>query len=188
MLDHSVNRSLIHVTVLLVLSFSLCAHAGPAQAREFQTKTQLLRNAEFVDTLLERIDRSRSRIVMSYFIFKTTDKRGNLPAKVVDALVDARRRGVSVTVLLEQSDDRREDSLNRDNHQTARDLRRGGVKVLFDDPRRTTHVKSTVIDDRYVFIGSHNLTHSALGRNNELSVLIDSPELAREATSYLQGL
>ena len=159
-----------------------------AQAREIQAKTRLLRNTEFVDTLLERVDGARSSIVMSYFLFKTTNKRGNLPTRVVSALADASRRGVRVTVLLEQSDDRRDGSLNRDNHDTARQLRRGGVKVLFDAPNRTTHVKAAVIDDRYLFIGSHNLTHSALSRNNELSVLIESPELARETSTYLQGL
>ena len=172
--------------VALVLG-SILLPAFPVQAREVQARTRLLRNTEFVDSLLERIDRARTSIVMTYFLFKTTEKRGNLPARVVDALLDARRRGVAVTVLLEQSDEER-DSLNRDNRQTARDLRRGGVKVLFDDPRRTTHVKATVIDGRFVFIGSHNLTHSALSRNNELSVFIDSPELASEAATYLDGL
>jgi phosphatidylserine/phosphatidylglycerophosphate/cardiolipin synthase-like enzyme len=173
--------------ILLALSVSLFLHTSPANAREVQAKTQLLRNSEFVDTLLDTIDRAKSSIVMTYFLFKATEKRGNLPAKVVDALLDASRRGVKVSLLLEQSNEER-DSLNRDNHQTAKQLRRGGVKVLFDDPRRTTHVKSTVIDERYVFIGSHNLTHSALSRNNELSVLIDSPELAKETTTYLLGL
>jgi phosphatidylserine/phosphatidylglycerophosphate/cardiolipin synthase-like enzyme len=161
--------------------------ALPVHAREMQAKTQLLRNEEFPETLLERIDRAKSSIVMAYFLFKTTEKRGNLPTRVVESLLAARQRGVAVTVLLEQSDEER-DSLNRDNRQTARRLRRGGVTVLFDDPRRTTHVKGTVIDERYVFIGSHNLTHSALSRNNELSVLIDSPELARESLAYLKGL
>jgi len=136
---------------------------------------------------LDKVEDARSSITMTYFIFKATDKRSNLPAKVVTALLDARRRGVTVTVLLEQSHEER-DSLNHDNHETARQLRRGGIKVLFDDPRRTTHVKATVIDDRYVFIGSHNLTQSALSRNNELSVLIDSPELVKETASFLQGL
>ena len=175
------------IFVIILVAFTCVCSSGLVEAREVQAKTRLLRNTEFVDTLLERIDRSRSSIVMTYFLFKTTEKRGNLPAKVVAALLDACRRGVGVTVLLEQSDEER-DSLNRDNHQTARDLRRGGVKVLFDDPRRTTHVKATVIDNRFVFIGSHNLSHSALSRNNELSVLIDSPELASEATAYLNGL
>jgi len=45
-----------------------------------------------------------------------------------------------------------------------------------------------VIDRRYIYIGSHNLTQSALKYNKELSVLIDSPELAGEMTAYLNGL
>ncbi len=177
----------IRRSIFVLLAGWLLFLSGPVEAREVQAKTQLLRNSEFVDTLLDKIDRAKASIVMTYFIFKTTEKRGNLPAKVVDALLDASRRGVKVSLLLEQSDDER-DSLNRDNHLTAKQLRRGGVKVLFDDPRRTTHVKSTVIDERYIFIGSHNLTHSALSRNNELSVLIDSPELAKETAVYLLGL
>lgn len=175
------------VSVCIIAALAMLVVVLPAHAREVQAKTQLLRNSEFVDTLLVKIDRANSSIVMTYFLFKTTEKRGNLPAKVVDALLDAARRGVKVSLLLEQSDEER-DSLNRDNHQTAKQLRRGGITVLFDNPRRTTHVKSTIIDERYVFIGSHNLTHSALSRNNELSVLIDSPELAKETAAYLLGL
>jgi phosphatidylserine/phosphatidylglycerophosphate/cardiolipin synthase-like enzyme len=180
-------RTAIRRIVVLMLAGWLCVFSGPVAAREVQAKTRLLPNAEFVDVLLDKVEGARSSIVMTYFLFKTTDKRGNLPARIVNALLDARRRGVAVMVVLEQSDQER-DSLNHDNRQTARQLRRGGITVLFDDPRRTTHVKATVIDDRYVIIGSHNITHSALSRNNELSVLMDSPELAREATSYLKAL
>ena len=67
-------------------------------------------------------------------------------------------------------------------------LTRGGVKVYFDSPSTVTHVKAVVIDGRYVYIGSHNLTQSALRHNNELSVLIDSPEMASEITSYMGKL
>ena len=45
-----------------------------------------------------------------------------------------------------------------------------------------------VIDGRYVYIGSHNFTQSALKYNHELSVMIDSPELSAEVTSYLNNL
>ncbi|WP_243688574.1 phospholipase D-like domain-containing protein [Geotalea toluenoxydans] len=44
------------------------------------------------------------------------------------------------------------------------------------------------MDSRYVFIGSHNLTQSALQHNNELSVMIDSPEMAAEIKAYLNRL
>lgn len=60
--------------------------------------------------------------------------------------------------------------------------------MRFDSLRKTTHTKVVVIDGRYVYLGSHNLTHSALTRNNELSVLLDSPETAREITGYLGQL
>jgi phosphatidylserine/phosphatidylglycerophosphate/cardiolipin synthase-like enzyme len=43
-----------------------------------------------------------------------------------------------------------------------------------------------VIDKRYIFLGSHNLTQGALKYNNELSVLIDSPEMAAEVRAYLE--
>ena len=45
-----------------------------------------------------------------------------------------------------------------------------------------------MIDGRYVYLGSHNLTQAALKHNNELSVLLDSPEVAAEVGAYLERL
>jgi len=50
------------------------------------------------------------------------------------------------------------------------------------------HTKLAVIDGRYTFIGSHNLTQSALKHNNELSVLVDSPAVAESTLNYIKGL
>ena len=57
-----------------------------------------------------------------------------------------------------------------------------------DGPDRTTHAKMVIIDRRYLFIGSHNLTQSALKYNHEVSVRIDSPLLAEEALRYMKSL
>jgi len=45
-----------------------------------------------------------------------------------------------------------------------------------------------VIDRRLSFIGSHNLTDSALKYNRELSLLVDSHEVAEEILAYLEDL
>jgi phosphatidylserine/phosphatidylglycerophosphate/cardiolipin synthase-like enzyme len=37
-------------------------------------------------------------------------------------------------------------------------------------------------------VGSHNLTSSALRHNHELSVLLDSPCIARQTIQYLHGI
>ena len=74
----------------------------------------------------------------------------------------AARRGVDVTVLLEQDDGGR-DRINEQNRQVAAELTRGGVKVLFDSPRTTTHVKAAVIDRRLVFLGGADTPQQSLG-------------------------
>ena len=94
---------------------------------------------------------------------------------------------MDVTVILEKGNDKN-DQLNAENSATAALLAKGGVRVFFDSPHVTSHMKTAVIDNRYVYLGSHNLTQSALRRNNELSVLIDSPEMAAEIKAYLDRL
>jgi phosphatidylserine/phosphatidylglycerophosphate/cardiolipin synthase-like enzyme len=168
----------------LLVAAALFAAALPVQAASFTTKTTLLRNQEYAEALLQGIRNARDSVVCSFYLFKITDSRGNLPRRIADELVRARRRGVEVTVILEKGSNAR-DSLNGENRSTAALLSRGGVKVFFDSPRVTTHNKVVVIDRRYLYLGSHNLTQSALQHNNELSVLIDSPELAAEARAFL---
>jgi phosphatidylserine/phosphatidylglycerophosphate/cardiolipin synthase-like enzyme len=166
------------------LFIAVCpVHAGGS----FATRTTLLRNQEYAEALLQGIWNARASIACSFYLFKTTDARGNLPRRIAEELVKARKRGVEVSVILEKGSDGR-DNLNADNRRTAALLTRGGVKVFFDSPRVTTHNKVVVIDNRYLYLGSHNLTQSALRHNNELSVLIDSPELAAEVNSYLERL
>jgi phosphatidylserine/phosphatidylglycerophosphate/cardiolipin synthase-like enzyme len=153
----------------------------------FTTRTTLLRNQEYGEALAQGIRNARESIVCSFYLFKITDARGNQPRRIAEELLKARRRGVAVTVILEKGGSAR-DNLDTENRRTAAFLSRGGVRVFFDSPRITTHNKVVVIDNRFVFVGSHNLTQGALERNNELSVLIDSPEMAAEARAYLDRL
>jgi len=175
--------TLITGFALLLLSF-----AGPVLSTDFRPgKTTLLINREYGAALLAGLRDARSSIIVSCYLFKITRYPDNMPRRVADELIRARQRGVAVTVILEQSRDE-SDFLNRENHATAALLSRNGIGVRFDSLRKTSHAKVVVIDDRFVFLGSHNLTHSALSRNNELSVRIDSPEMARQIKIYLGRL
>lgn len=166
----------------------LCCTAAPLFAGgSYYARTTLLRNQEYADALLKGIRDARRSIVFSFYLFKVTESRGNQPRIIAAELIKAAMRGVDVTVILEKGNDKN-DQLNGENRDTAALLAKGRVKVFFDSPRVTSHMKTVVIDGRYVYIGSHNLTQSALQRNNELSVLIDSPEMAAEIKAYLDRL
>lgn len=54
-----------------------------------------------------------------------------------------------------------------------------GEKVYLDSPQKTMHAEGGV-EQRRVFIGTHNLPHQAPRHHSEMSVLIDKPGLAQE--------
>jgi phosphatidylserine/phosphatidylglycerophosphate/cardiolipin synthase-like enzyme len=147
----------------------------------------LLKNRAYFHALSERIRDARKQIVMAFFLFKTSGHPGSYPEILLRELGEAARRGVRVIVVLEQ-DARTDSTINRDNRNASERLKKAGVEVYFDSPKKTMHTKLAVIDGRYTFIGSHNLTQSALRHNNELSVLVDSPAVAEETLNYIKDL
>jgi len=156
-------------------------HAGAT----FTSRTTVLANQDYADALILGIRDARTSILCSFYLFKTGEGGNNQPRRIAEELIRARKRGVKVTVILEMSG-RDNDNLDTDNRHTAALLARGGISVHFDSPRVTTHNKVVVIDNRHIYLGSHNLTQAALRHNKELSVHIDSPGLASELLSFLE--
>jgi phosphatidylserine/phosphatidylglycerophosphate/cardiolipin synthase-like enzyme len=102
-------------------------------------------------------------------------------AKLANALFDAVSRGLTVRVLLEQSD--WNDTLNAINFQAADALRAGGVFVRFDDRRTVTHAK-LLITNGQVMVGTNNWSYSGLVLDHEAGVLITIPETVSEFQTY----
>jgi phosphatidylserine/phosphatidylglycerophosphate/cardiolipin synthase-like enzyme len=62
------------------------------------------------------------------------------------------------------------------------------MTVWWDPPESQTHAKMVMIDDTVV-VGSTNWTIFAVeGQNNELSVALDSPEVAEVYRGYIAAL
>jgi phosphatidylserine/phosphatidylglycerophosphate/cardiolipin synthase-like enzyme len=179
------NSTNLYVLLVALLIGIVPGPVHPVAAATHEARVTLLKDNEFAEAILVGIRNARKSITCSYYLFVVHGKKES--GKVLDELVRARRRGVDVRVILEKTRNKK-DRLNEENLHTGALLARGGVKVFFDTPDVVTHLKVTVIDGRYVFMGSHNLTEGALRHNNELSVLIDSPELAGETLSYLNQL
>lgn len=146
----------------------------------------LLPDKLYYPTLMDFILFAEKQIDVSMFIFKTTKSPKNKPSLLAKALISAAKRGVAVNVLLENSG--YDDKLNEENQRVAKLLQKNKIHVRFDSPKRTTHTKVVVIDGRFCFVGSHNFTHSALAYNHELSLLIDSTNMAEEFQGYIKEI
>ena len=111
------------------------------------------------------------------------ENRSHSPTNILlKELIDARKRGAHVEVILEVRD--REDRTTKGNRRTGKILSEGGVEVIFDSVSKTTHAKVMIIDEQSTLLGSTNWTYSALSNNNEVAVLIRSKEVAKELLDY----
>lgn len=187
---HKITTLLIPLLLICVLALTLIlpnSSLSHSTGQASDCRATLLENRAYSPALIKAIDNAKNEIVMSFFLFKTNGYRNNYPDRLLNHLIRAAERGVKVKVLLEIGKDSRS-QINKNNIETAKRLKKGGINVYFDRPTTRTHTKVVVIDRRYTFLGSHNLTSSALKYNNELSVLIDSPKVAREALTYINSL
>lgn len=185
-------RILYAVTITLFLIFTQTRHlegksATVVRATVDKAGVNILEDRRYFEALMKKIEAAKKDIIISMYIFKTTGKKVNSAIKVREALINASGRGVVIKVLLEREDEKGS-SLNYENEYTAKKLVNGGVAVYFESPGKRTHVKAVVIDGKYAFIGSHNLTASALQYNNELSLMIDSEEVAGEIARYIESM
>ena len=190
---HRVMRWMVPAVVLLILL--VLPPAGDAAQRggkaavtspQAVVEAKLLLDRDYFTALLDGVDRARSEIFLSAYLFRTIENAKGYPEAVLKRLLAAAKRGVRVDVVVERNQDA--DDLNRNNAETAERLKQGGIRVCMDAPDRVTHTKLVVIDRLYVLIGSHNLTQSALKYNHEASVWIDSAPLAEEALRYMKSL
>lgn len=170
---------------LIIASFSLIAATDKSVKKSSAAyQTVILTNEDYFPVLLEAIDEAQKEIIISIFSFKTGLYKNTYPDRILSHLADAVKRGVKVIVILERTG-RKSDELDIQNRQTGRLLAEKGVNVFFDSPRKTTHTKLVVIDQRLLILGSHNFTQSALKYNNEISILLESPDMAKNVRDYM---
>jgi phosphatidylserine/phosphatidylglycerophosphate/cardiolipin synthase-like enzyme len=186
-----IKRRLGLAALLLILLAQTTASAAmqekqPSRGPFTDGPVTLLMDREYLPALLEGIDKARKEIALSAFIFKTNGSKDHQPDWVLSHLRDALRRGVKVHAIIDQG--KEGEALTGSNVETAGKLKASGIDVCLDGPEKTAHAKMVIIDRRYLYIGSHNLTQSALKHNREVSVRIDSPAMAEEALRYMKTL
>jgi phosphatidylserine/phosphatidylglycerophosphate/cardiolipin synthase-like enzyme len=126
--------------------------------------------------ILRELELAKKELLVAVYAFTNAD--------LANALVQAKRRGVSVQVVVDREFDRtNENSKARYLDQQKIPVRRvsGVPRSLPDKEQGIMHQKFAVIDRRLVFTGSYNWTQSADIRNDEnLLMFRNADALAEE--------
>jgi phosphatidylserine/phosphatidylglycerophosphate/cardiolipin synthase-like enzyme len=112
--------------------------------------------------ILREIESAKQELLVAVYAFTSVD--------LASALVQAKKRGVAVQVVVDREFDRaNENSKARFLGAQKIPVRRvSGVQLTMQDKEPgLMHQKFAVIDRRLVFTGSYNWTHSAESRNDE---------------------
>ena len=101
-------------------------------------------------------------------------------APIAKALVDAKKRGVNVQVILDKSQ-------RTEKYSSADFLRNEGVPTFVDAKHAIAHNKIMIIDGATILTGSFNFTKAAESNNAENLLVIHDPELAVKYTANWQA-
>ena len=99
-------------------------------------------------------------------IFVITENR------VVEALINAKRRGVDVRLI--------SDALNASSkYSKIRVLRTNDVPVKIENYAGKMHSKTMIVDDKYSIVGSMNFSKSGETKNDENTIVLENAEAAK---------
>jgi len=149
--------------ILTVALFLFVCHSLYAQP----SRHIFLPTGFYAPIVLNQIDSATSTIDVQMYLahYEQGDKTPMVEA-ILDRLINARERGVNVTVTLE-------DTQKFNNNNAYEYLASSGVTVCYDSPEVCLHAKCIAFDNRTQIIGSNNWTEPGVSANNETAVLVD---------------
>ena len=160
--------------------------AAPTEPAWVEARVADASDRAYESSAIWLIDGARRSVVLSLYLLRDSDDPRHPVSRLLQDLVEARQRGVEVTVYLNTKfyDEEPQVSLQTPG---LRRLTAAGVRLIAWPSHRTVHDKLLIVDARYVLEGSSNWTVGALRVNGESNTLVDSPALAKAKLVRLQA-
>jgi len=174
---------IIILAVFLITCVTYSADDFPA------SNVKDISDRNYEEAVIGLLDGAKVSIVMSMYNISLGTKANNPVKLLLNDLLEARGRGVSVTLYLNtRFRDVGKGGAFFVENPVFKKLEDAGCVIHLMPSNRTLHDKLIVVDSRYVVEGSANWSISALRANFESSTLIDSPDLARAKLARFENL
>ena len=142
---------------------------------------EILFGKDYQETLHQHLTQAEKSITIAmYFIILEPGGKGPIN-ELVNDLIDAKKRGVTVKVILEVTK-------LKANRLAYQKLKENNISVYFDTPKHLLHIKGVVIDDKYMFLGSANWSRAAIEDNYEATHFGDSKEDIVVFKQYVENI
>ena len=142
------------------------------------TNIELIVDNDYIRRSMQLIRSAKSEIILSTFKIQTgRNKRTEVLRDMIQLLNDKLKDGVKVLLLLNWIKNFK--GVARTNEPVANALRALGADVRYLKDGRCCHSKLLIIDKSKFIIGSHNWSAASLQENYEMSLFINSVNMAK---------
>ena len=121
-------------------------------------------------------------LILTYQISLREGPKRNLVNDLVRILVSKIQKNATVKILLNWKF--KADILGIIQDRARKILKREGCEVRVFPVNKTLHSKLIIVDKQRVYLGSHNLTTTAMVENAESGIIINSKEIAEYFREY----
>jgi phosphatidylserine/phosphatidylglycerophosphate/cardiolipin synthase-like enzyme len=160
-----IRRLAVKKKALFLLWLALLLGATGSLAQAGSIKVYFSPGGACTDAIVSQINQAKTEILLQAYSFTSKP--------IAQALVQAHKRGVKVSAVLDKSN-------RTKKYSSATFLKNMGIPVVIDDKHAIAHNKIMIIDNRVVITGSFNFTTAAENKNAEnILILEDIPEITR---------
>ena len=181
----------IRLSIIFIVFAIVSLNVFPAYPSDDSSPEKItdISDRKYEQVLIDLLDNAKESIVISMYGISLGFGEKSPVMLLLNDLLEARKRGVSVTMYLNtrfRDIDKSERSFIMS--PVFKELKGSGCDIYLIPSSRTLHDKLIIVDSRYVVIGSTNWSNSALRRNFESNTLIDSPRHAGEKLKRLEDV
>ena len=125
-------------------------------------------------------------LVVSYQVRVENPFKVNLVNELIGILVSKVQKKIDVRILINQKFPNAYLKILSDKAVIT--LKKEGLNVRKYKSNKTLHAKLIIVDREKLYIGSHNLTNTALSSNSEAGLIVDSKEMALQFGEYFEKM
>lgn len=151
------------VAIILILSITPVM-AADLTLNSISASLYFSPNGNCTQAIVSEVDSAKKEVLVQAYSFTS--------ATIAQSLLNAKKRGVTVRVILDKSQ-------STTQYSVATLLYNQGVPVYIDSVHAIAHDKIMIIDRKLVITGSFNFTKAAESNNAENVLIIRSTKLAQ---------
>jgi len=149
----------------------------PQYIQEGNVVVAYLKKDNYVNVVSQSIENARKTVFITMFgVSPGTINQNEKSTSIIGQIIRAAIRGVNCRIVLSATGPHAR--INAFNYKAAEKMREAGVKVKFMGGHELLHQKQIIIDGSITIVGSHNISARAITKNRDISIMIQSLDIA----------